>query len=52
MDGNIKRPDVDYLFHLSEIAFAVAVELWTRESQQKPIKLITIISKTKKKIFF
>ena len=27
MDGNIKRPDVDNFFHLSELAFAVELAL-------------------------
>jgi hypothetical protein len=27
MDANVKRPDVDYLFHLSEMAFAVELAL-------------------------
>jgi hypothetical protein len=39
MDGNTKKPDVDYLFHLSEIAFAVELALARAQEEDSVFRI-------------
>jgi hypothetical protein len=39
IDGNIKRPDVDYLFHLSELAFAVELALAKAQEEDSVFRI-------------
>jgi hypothetical protein len=39
MDGNSKKPDVDYLFHLSEIAFAVELALARAQEEDSMFRI-------------
>ena len=41
-DDNIKRPDVDYLFYLSEIAFAVELALAKATEQDSIFKIRSV----------
>jgi hypothetical protein len=39
LDGNSKKPDVDYLFHLSEIAFAVELALARAQEEDSVFRI-------------
>ena len=39
MDGNSKKPDVDYLFHLSEIAFALELALAKAQEEDSVFRI-------------
>jgi hypothetical protein len=39
MDGNSKKPDVDYLFHLSELAFAVELALARAQQEDSVFRI-------------
>jgi hypothetical protein len=40
-DGNIKKPDVEYLFHLSEIAFAIELALAKAKEEDSVFRIRT-----------
>ena len=42
MDGNSKKPDVDYLFHLSEIAFAVELALAGAQEEDSVFRIKSV----------
>jgi hypothetical protein len=39
MDGNSEKPDVDYLFHLSELAFAVELALAKAQEEDSVFRI-------------
>jgi hypothetical protein len=42
LDGNSKKPDVDYLFHLSEIAFAVELALARAQEEDSVFRIKSV----------